>query len=372
MDLKDQIFIDYQKIKEKRDEERKFIISMLLSAIKTAEKQAGRDLNDDEIIQLVLEKAYAAKEILVEAIKAGKTELASKQETEIELIIKYLPEEMHKQFLPQPEEEKIPSKRQTKARKKGKEGEEEEEEESIPVELNELDIQEETGVHKQPVKPADYKEPADDVLETPTVDDKSQPKAALPVEASSASALVIGKNVSVNGQVSNCEVLKINGNAEMTVDTTDKIIVEKDGRFKGDAKVREAQVGGTFEGKLSVEETLLITSDGRVDGKVNYGSIEIRRGGIISGEVHQGEDKVDERSKRIESYRKSETPRRTEASSRKTESSDKDDSWEKPDSADKDENSKKEESSSSSSIVAKYDTSSRQSLSAVRKSVKPD
>ncbi|MFH1434147.1 MAG: hypothetical protein ABIJ56_00385 [Pseudomonadota bacterium] len=41
MDIKDQIFIDYQKIKEKRDEEQKFIISMLLSAIKNAEKQVS-------------------------------------------------------------------------------------------------------------------------------------------------------------------------------------------------------------------------------------------------------------------------------------------------------------------------------------------
>ena len=364
MDLKDQIFIDYQKIKEKRDEEQKFCITMLRSAIKNAEKQAGRDLNDNEIIQLILEKAYAAKEILSEAAKTGKTELVTKQETELKIMIKYLPEEMHKQFTPQPEKETAPAKKRTKTKKKAKQ---EEEEEAIPVELDELDIQEETGVHKIPEKPADYKEPVDNVLETPTVDDKTKPKAALPVETSSASVLVIGKNVSVNGQVSNCEVLKINGNAEMTVDTTDKIIVEKEGRFKGDVKVREAQIGGSFEGKLSVEETLLITTDGRVDGRVNYGSIEIRRGGTISGEVNQGEDKGDERSKRIEAYRRSETPRRTEASTRKQEPSDKDDSREKDDAPDKDESSKKEESSSS---VAKYETNSRQSLSAVRKSVK--
>ncbi|MFH1434772.1 MAG: GatB/YqeY domain-containing protein [Pseudomonadota bacterium] len=370
MDLKDQIFIDYQKIKEKRDEEQKFIISMLRSAIKNAEKKVGRDLNDDEIVQLVLEKAYAAKEIHAEAVKTGKTELSSKQETEIKIMIKYLPAEMHRQFLPQSDEAMAAPEEKTKTSKKGKGDGEEEEEELIPVELNELDIQEETGVHKKPEKPEGYQEPVTNVLETPTVDDKAQQKAAVPVEASSASVLVIGKNVSVNGQVSNCEVLKINGNAEMTVDTTAKIIVEKEGRFKGDAKVKEAQIGGTFEGKLSVEETLLITSDGRVDGKVNYGSIEIRRGGIISGEVHQGEEKADERSRRIEAYRRSETSRKIETPSRKNESSDRDDSWEKPDSADKDEDPKKEEPSSSSG-VAKHETNSRQSLSAVRKSVKP-
>jgi len=40
-----------------------------------------------------------------------------------------------------------------------------------------------------------------------------------------------------------------------------------------------------FEGELKVANNITITSSGRVNGKITYGSIEIRPGGKFTGEI---------------------------------------------------------------------------------------
>jgi hypothetical protein len=60
--------------------------------------------------------------------------------------------------------------------------------------------------------------------------------------------------------------------------------------FNGESTTEDADVQGSFDGKLVVRKRLLVRATGRVSGNISYGEIEIERGGKISGEIsHDGE-----------------------------------------------------------------------------------
>ena len=66
------------------------------------------------------------------------------------------------------------------------------------------------------------------------------------------------------------------------------------GRFtEGRAEVEEADIGGLYEGDLTVHGRLLIRRTGRVTGTVRYGELEIERGGDLSGSVELLEGSAD-------------------------------------------------------------------------------
>ncbi|MGH6946033.1 MAG: bactofilin family protein, partial [Kiloniellales bacterium] len=55
--------------------------------------------------------------------------------------------------------------------------------------------------------------------------------------------------------------------------------------FHGSAVVKSCEVAGSFEGELTVSESLVVRNGGRVNGRINYGEIEIERGGRIGGAI---------------------------------------------------------------------------------------
>lgn len=97
--------------------------------------------------------------------------------------------------------------------------------------------------------------------------------------------LIVGRDICLNGQISACERLVVEGQVE--ADLTDCRIIEiaDSGTFKGSAEVDSAEISGRFEGSLTVHERLLIRGTGRVTGTIRYGRLEIEQGGEVNGDV---------------------------------------------------------------------------------------
>ncbi len=103
--------------------------------------------------------------------------------------------------------------------------------------------------------------------------------------ATNANALIVGKGVRIKGDINNCELLKLEGIIEGTVEDIANISIEKDGVFDGTAVVGYANVSGSLKGNITVKDRLTITSTGQVEGKIIYGSLEVGRGGTLNGKV---------------------------------------------------------------------------------------
>ena len=99
-------------------------------------------------------------------------------------------------------------------------------------------------------------------------------------------SLIVGPGISLSGDISSCDRLVIEGNAEVTLHDCSEIEIAETGLFKGNALIEQAEVSGRFEGELVVHKRLLVRATGRVSGSITYGEIEIERGGQVSGTLH--------------------------------------------------------------------------------------
>jgi len=103
--------------------------------------------------------------------------------------------------------------------------------------------------------------------------------------ADNANRLTVGQNICLNGEITSCEKLVVEGRVEASLVDANMIEVAANGCFKGSADVEKADISGYFEGTLVAKEILTIRKDGRVNGSVRYGKIIIESGGTISGDM---------------------------------------------------------------------------------------
>src|SRR5690349_159214 len=98
--------------------------------------------------------------------------------------------------------------------------------------------------------------------------------------------LTVGPGIGLSGQITDCDLLVVEGEARVVLQRVRAITIAATGRFtEGRAEVEEADIGGLYEGDLTVRGRLLIRRTGRVIGTVRYGEVEIERGGNLSGSV---------------------------------------------------------------------------------------
>jgi cytoskeletal protein CcmA (bactofilin family) len=97
--------------------------------------------------------------------------------------------------------------------------------------------------------------------------------------------LTVGRGISLNGKISFCDRLVIDGKVEAELEDCHTVEVTENGTFKGAAEITGAEISGHYDGSLTVRENLLIRGTGRVSGTVRYGKLHIEDGGEINGDV---------------------------------------------------------------------------------------
>ncbi|HVJ52798.1 MAG TPA: polymer-forming cytoskeletal protein [Aliidongia sp.] len=96
--------------------------------------------------------------------------------------------------------------------------------------------------------------------------------------------LIVGREISLSGNISACDELIVEGNVEANLTGSNDLRISETGFFKGSATVEEADIRGRFDGTLTVRR-LIIRETAKVSGTVRYGQLRIERGGRIEGEV---------------------------------------------------------------------------------------
>src|SRR5581483_10112800 len=70
--------------------------------------------------------------------------------------------------------------------------------------------------------------------------------------------LIVGRGISLNGKISFCDRLVIDGKVEAELEECHTVEVTENGTFKGAAEITGAEISGHYEGSLTVRENLLI------------------------------------------------------------------------------------------------------------------
>lgn len=92
--MRDRIINDLKEAMKAQNKELLSVIRMVKGAISLEEINKKRELTDDEVIDVISKQIKTRKESIVEFEKAGRTDLIEQNKSEIEILNKYMPEQL--------------------------------------------------------------------------------------------------------------------------------------------------------------------------------------------------------------------------------------------------------------------------------------
>lgn len=95
--------------------------------------------------------------------------------------------------------------------------------------------------------------------------------------------LIVGRDISLAGEINSCDHLIVEGRIEARLKDCRTIEIADTGVFKGAAEIDEADIGGRFEGDLTVRGRLRVRGTGLLTGSLRYGELEVEVGGRLIG-----------------------------------------------------------------------------------------
>lgn len=102
---------------------------------------------------------------------------------------------------------------------------------------------------------------------------------------------IFGKGSRMNGTLK-CEGgIRIDGEFEGTIESSDTLVIGKEGAVRANAKVKRAVVGGRFEGNISATGKVELHSGCEMLGEVETPSLVIEEGVVFEGTCKMGTTK---------------------------------------------------------------------------------
>ena len=99
MSLKQKLQEDLKSSMKNKDAIKKSVITLIRSSIKQYEVDNRVELQDDEIVDLIAKQLKQTRDSREEFAKAGRDDLVSKAEAEIEFLKEYLPQQLSEEEL---------------------------------------------------------------------------------------------------------------------------------------------------------------------------------------------------------------------------------------------------------------------------------
>lgn len=109
--------------------------------------------------------------------------------------------------------------------------------------------------------------------------------SSLSTGATEMRKLIVGRDISLSGEITACDVLVVEGTVEAKLRDGRNIEIAESGLFKGSVEIDEADIAGRFEGDISVRGRLRLRSTGKINGAIRYGELEVEAGGQLIGEI---------------------------------------------------------------------------------------
>lgn len=118
--MKEQLLNELKIAMREKDELRKNTITMLRSAILQVEKDSQKTLSDDEITVIISKEVKKRKDSIADYETAGRDDIVSDLNKEIEILSKYLPEQLTEEEIAKLVDEAIVESGAASARDMGK------------------------------------------------------------------------------------------------------------------------------------------------------------------------------------------------------------------------------------------------------------
>ncbi len=97
--MRERIFDDLKNAMKNQNKDLLAVIRMVKGAISLEEINKKRELNDDEIIDVISKQIKTRKESIIEFEKGNRNDLVEKTKSEIEILKKYMPEQLSEETI---------------------------------------------------------------------------------------------------------------------------------------------------------------------------------------------------------------------------------------------------------------------------------
>lgn len=94
MSLKERLSEEMKDAMRSQDKIRLSTIRMLLSAVKNKEIDLGKKLADEEVVETITSQVKQRRDSIEQFTKAGRSDLAEKEEAELRILQEFLPEQL--------------------------------------------------------------------------------------------------------------------------------------------------------------------------------------------------------------------------------------------------------------------------------------
>lgn len=118
--MKEELLIDLKEAMKNKDDLKKNTITMLRAAILQVEKDSQKVLTDEEMSAIVAKEVKKRKESIEDYIKGGREDIVQSLNAEIEVLSKYLPEQLSEEDIKSLVEEAIKNTGANSPREMGK------------------------------------------------------------------------------------------------------------------------------------------------------------------------------------------------------------------------------------------------------------
>jgi len=97
--------------------------------------------------------------------------------------------------------------------------------------------------------------------------------------------LMIGKGITLSGEIEECEHLIVDGTVEATLKGGNVLDISESGAFYGTVEIVEANIAGKFEGDITVSGRLTVQSTGQISGTISYKELAVEVGASVDGTI---------------------------------------------------------------------------------------
>lgn len=109
-------------------------------------------------------------------------------------------------------------------------------------------------------------------------------------ESIGGEANIIVQGTTLKGQISAKGALRVDGEIEGTIKCDGKLVVGEKGRILGEILCVNAEVMGEINGKLNVEQLLIIKATAKVEGEIKTSKLSIEPDAIFKGTCSMGSE----------------------------------------------------------------------------------
>lgn len=110
--------------------------------------------------------------------------------------------------------------------------------------------------------------------------------AAASLRAETAAPAVLGREVTITGEIRSQEPLIIEGEVEGTIDVAGHLLtIAANGNVRASVKATEIDIRGSLQGQVEGADKIYIRNGGRFVGDIHARGIVIEDGGFIRGKV---------------------------------------------------------------------------------------